>query len=485
MYSGTVSLGPSFSKNNAVLVTGSNTVWGSDVLWLRGASNSVTIASGATVYDNAGGVGIDGDHDTMVVTGSGSVWSNNGYVSVGDVGRFNSLTIANGGVVYGGDDYVGRSQLSPTSSSSNIVLVTDSGSVWSNGGTLYIGWWSAGNLLSITNGGAVYNAGAFIGTASGSNNAVLVSGNGSVWQNQGDLHLGWFFASSFNQLTIGTGGSVLANNAYLGTDSSTVGNGITIAGGSLCVTNLLGNSVLDVRRGTLTLNNGTVTVSQLLLTNGVNSVFTFGGGTLNCTGAAVTNGQTLVVGDGAQAANYHLQGGIHSFFNGLRIRNAALLTGCGTVNGSVTVDSGGTVVVDCGGTLTFMGSVTNNGTMRVVNGSVLEGYGTIVNNGTIQIIAGSTNFPGVFINNGSVVDASAFQIAGIVKEGDSVRITWNCVNGRTNTLQAASGDASGGYSNNFTDIFVVTNAVGSVTNYLDNGGATNKPARYYRVRLVP
>jgi hypothetical protein len=31
----------------------------------------------------------------------------------------------------------------------------------------------------------------------------------------------------------------------------------------------------------------------------------------------------------------------------------------------------------------------------------------------------------------------------------------------------------------------VTNTIGSLTNYLDSGGATNTPSRYYRVRLVP
>ena len=29
------------------------------------------------------------------------------------------------------------------------------------------------------------------------------------------------------------------------------------------------------------------------------------------------------------------------------------------------------------------------------------------------------------------------------------------------------------------------NTTSSVTNYLDVGGATNKPSRYYHVRLVP
>jgi hypothetical protein len=43
----------------------------------------------------------------------------------------------------------------------------------------------------------------------------------------------------------------------------------------------------------------------------------------------------------------------------------------------------------------------------------------------------------------------------------------------------------GNCSKNFADIFTVTNTVGTTTNYLDIGAATNIPARYYRVRLVP
>ncbi len=57
--------------------------------------------------------------------------------------------------------------------------------------------------------------------------------------------------------------------------------------------------------------------------------------------------------------------------------------------------------------------------------------------------------------------------------------------GNTNALQRATGAADGSYTNDFTDIFFVTNAVSVVTNYLDIGAATNFPARFYRVRLVP
>jgi len=37
----------------------------------------------------------------------------------------------------------------------------------------------------------------------------------------------------------------------------------------------------------------------------------------------------------------------------------------------------------------------------------------------------------------------------------------------------------------FAGIFTVTNTTGTTTNYLDIGAATNVPAFYYRVRLVP
>jgi hypothetical protein len=81
--------------------------------------------------------------------------------------------------------------------------------------------------------------------------------------------------------------------------------------------------------------------------------------------------------------------------------------------------------------------------------------------------------------------ASAFRISAIAREGNDLRVTWMTGPDKTNALQLAAGDVDGGYSNNFADIFTVTNTVGFSTNYLDVGSATNSPSRYYRVRLVP
>ncbi|HUK84026.1 MAG TPA: hypothetical protein VLZ12_15505 [Verrucomicrobiae bacterium] len=82
--------------------------------------------------------------------------------------------------------------------------------------------------------------------------------------------------------------------------------------------------------------------------------------------------------------------------------------------------------------------------------------------------------------------ATADRITAITPEGTDIRVSW--ITGglcKTNALQVATGAGDGSYTNNFTDIFLVTNTVDNLTNYLDVGGATNTPSRFYRVRLVP
>ena len=86
--------------------------------------------------------------------------------------------------------------------------------------------------------------------------------------------------------------------------------------------------------------------------------------------------------------------------------------------------------------------------------------------------------------------ASLFRIVSIVSQGDDSALTWTTAGGRTNIVQVTSGDATGGYNtNNFADVpasLTILPGSGDIsTNYIDPGGATNFPSRYYRVRLVP
>jgi uncharacterized repeat protein (TIGR03803 family) len=99
---------------------------------------------------------------------------------------------------------------------------------------------------------------------------------------------------------------------------------------------------------------------------------------------------------------------------------------------------------------------------------------------------GGTNEDGVIFSLGGVVPpppALALQITSITQTGNSIAISWTTGGtGSTNELQATAGTVNGGYAtNNFATVFAVTNVVGLSTNYTDVGGATNQPARYYRV----
>ena len=95
--------------------------------------------------------------------------------------------------------------------------------------------------------------------------------------------------------------------------------------------------------------------------------------------------------------------------------------------------------------------------------------------------------------------AAYLRIISVSKSGDDINITYLGANGdnawspglvsRTNVLECAAGSADGGYINNFvsagqTNILSGGDGSGIITNMIDPGGATNVPARYYRVRVL-
>ena len=77
-----------------------------------------------------------------------------------------------------------------------------------------------------------------------------------------------------------------------------------------------------------------------------------------------------------------------------------------------------------------------------------------------------------------------FAITAVAQEGNNLRVTWTMGSGKTNALERST-SPTGNYSTNFAEIFSVTNTIGAATNYVDLSAATNAPARYYRIRLVP
>jgi hypothetical protein len=79
-------------------------------------------------------------------------------------------------------------------------------------------------------------------------------------------------------------------------------------------------------------------------------------------------------------------------------------------------------------------------------------------------------------------------VVGITRQTNDISLTWTTVGGRSYVVQTNASPPSGGYTNNFVDLSVPMAIPGEslgTTNYLDLGGATNFPTRFYRVRLVP
>ena len=80
--------------------------------------------------------------------------------------------------------------------------------------------------------------------------------------------------------------------------------------------------------------------------------------------------------------------------------------------------------------------------------------------------------------------SSFFGITAIAQEANDLRITWMTSIGKTNALERSAFSVDS-FSNDFSALFTVTNAIGTTTNYLDRGATTNSPSSYYRIRLIP
>jgi hypothetical protein len=83
------------------------------------------------------------------------------------------------------------------------------------------------------------------------------------------------------------------------------------------------------------------------------------------------------------------------------------------------------------------------------------------------------------------VDSSNFSIVGIEAIGDDINLTWQTFGNSTNVIQLATPIVDGNYTNNYIDLdmVVVPGSGAVITNWIDYGGATNVPSRFYRIHF--
>jgi T5SS/PEP-CTERM-associated repeat protein len=264
------------------------------------------IDSGGVFFDHSGFVGGRTDfspssNNTAVVTGLGSVWSNQLYCWVGATSSGNSLVISNGGQVVDYTGYVGE-----TGGNNNSVVVTGTGSLWISSYEMTVGQdGGASNTLLISNGGQVFDTVSQIGDLSGvpTNNSVTVTDPGSVWNVSNNLRIGG--TGPGNSLAINNGGLVLALTVEVNSTNS-----ITLGRGILSVTNQL-----TVAPSATVSGCGTINGSLLIYAGG--TVEADCGGPLTFT-SNVTNNGTMRAIDGSVLESYGtvVNNGIIDIING-------------------------------------------------------------------------------------------------------------------------------------------------------------------------
>jgi T5SS/PEP-CTERM-associated repeat protein len=465
-------MGDSFSNTNRVLVADPGSEWringGLYLGWL-GVGNSVVISNGGQVIANYCYIdqSLYSSNNTVLVTGAGSVFSNSNTLIIGTYGQAESVVISNGGRFVNGDCQMAVH----VTSVSNTVVVTGPNSVWDNTGALTIGEGGPWNRVVITNESQVFSDTSVVGESN--SNIVVVTGSGSVWSNSEGLTVG--DEGESNNLAIDNGGHVYSSGTnYIGYGSGV--NRVTVTGtGSLWQTESIDLGVLD----TFTSGSG----NSLVISNSgqvIDDIGYVGGDTTGSSNTVLLassglwQNNAVYIGNGGKSNLVWVTGG------------SVLATNL--VVGFAAADCGNLLQVDSG--YVIVTNPVQDAVLEVRQGQLVLNGGTIQVNTLVMTnaCASLVHTGGTLIAGNVILSPNAFRITSVTPQGNDVRITWLMGPGQTNALQVAAGDGNGGYSTNgFADIFVVTNnpTAGTATNYLDAGGATNVPARYYRVRLAP
>ena len=101
---------------------------------------------------------------------------------------------------------------------------------------------------------------------------------------------------------------------------------------------------------------------------------------------------------------------------------------------------------------------------------------------------GQTDFQEFLVGTDPTSGQSQFRVVSLTSDGADINIEWQTAGGHTNIVQVAAPPAGDYDTNAFTDLSPPLTMAGTgdvLTNFVDTGGATNEPSRFYRVRTVP
>jgi T5SS/PEP-CTERM-associated repeat protein len=235
----TLSGGATFICNGAsidggadvVTVTGSNTVWNNRGAFLLGVSqgsgNQLTIGAGAVVSNFYAGIGAAPalSNNAVLVTGSNTLWQIDSYFYVSSPG--NMITVTNGARVNSKGMVIDSA---PQNTSNPNVVTVAGGSAWSNAGSLFVGYSYGGNELDIEGGSQVVGSTNITLGAGYGSNTITIAGQNSRLTDSGSFDIGGIRNSGLNRVTVSNGGALITpGTTTVGIDGA-AGNVISISG---------------------------------------------------------------------------------------------------------------------------------------------------------------------------------------------------------------------------------------------------------------
>lgn len=456
------------SDGNSAVVTGSGSTWtnrGWLVVGQTGANNSATFIDGAFANFTSKliiGLATAANSNSVLISGAGTqVFVTNKAdafdipaLTVGQSGSDNRLIISNGGMLVGNVGQLSGAIVQ----SNNQVVVTGTGSTWSNLAQLYIQQ-GFSNAITIRDGALLTSVGGRIGnTGSSSNNWVTIDGAGSRWIDTGSLIINNTYNGvvdiNDNRVYVTNGGAFHGNNIQVGftnTDfeyASGPGHLWVSDTSIVTATNGGGTGNLIVESGTFHHLGGTVIADNLEIIFEYGN-YDFQSGSLTTSGTQYTNGNAFLLGNGMDAATFNAQTGNHDFENGIQVRDQARLHLSGTLTGGITVDT--------------MGILSGTGTFdsAIINGAINPGNSPGTINGTDMTwgTGGSYNF--------EIFDATG--MAGV--DWDLIDLTGTLTAGNPYTVNVFSMDSMTTFGNavNFDDMldyqWTIASAVTSVAGF--------------------
>jgi T5SS/PEP-CTERM-associated repeat protein len=409
-----VDIGPKFIHVNGELKLDSGIITlgdaSSTTKVANATSGTLTVESGA-VSAGALKIGADAPGATGFMNMSGGSLDVSSLFSIGhDVGTTGIVSVVGGQITVTNDDlrigdsgYGSLTLSNCTLLSTNINIGRDAQAV---------------GQLNIQNGTVLVVSNAFsIARFDGSTGTVVVAGgrlslpgqklyagqegagqltisNGLV-EADSLLVAGGITNTAIGLLTMGGGQLMLSSRLSVGAPLLSTGQ-VSIAAGAIFVTNGSSSAFVSVPNGALTLNGGSITTDSLWLTNSTGTVV-FNGGVLNTRNTTVANGAAFVVGNGITPATLYLNGGTHSFANGLTISPNATLAGCGTIIGPIS--NFGTIATNCSGGLVApqITALSRAGRTNVISFTTVTGqnysleFKNDLTNGTWTAIVPGTN----------------------------------------------------------------------------------------------